>query len=62
MFRRLFHLHHQLDDDGRTRKSDAIRFLIEAWESPNADVVRKASGIDEDAHGNPDDDNNNDAD
>jgi hypothetical protein len=51
--RRLFHRHHLLSDDGRTRKSDAICFLIEAWESLGVDVVRKAWGIYEDVLGDP---------
>jgi hypothetical protein len=44
MCKRFFYRHHELYDDGRTWKPDAIRFLIEAWEFLNADVVRKAWG------------------
>jgi hypothetical protein len=61
-WRKLFHHHHQFYDDDRTRKPDAIRFLIEAWESLNADIARKVWGIYEDVHGGPDDDESDDPD
>jgi hypothetical protein len=54
--RRLFHRHYQVHEDGQTRKPDAIKFLIEAWEALTVHVLQKAWGIYEDVFGDADDD------
>jgi hypothetical protein len=58
--RRLFHRHCQMHDDGRTRKPDAIKFLIEAWEGLTIQVLQKAWGIYEDILGDAQDDEDDD--
>jgi hypothetical protein len=54
--RRLFHRHCHVHIDGKTGKPDAIRFLIEAWESLAVGVFEKAWAIYEDILGEVGDD------
>jgi hypothetical protein len=54
--RRLFHRHCQVHQDGKTGKADAIRLLIEAWESVAVGVFEKAWAIYKDVLGEAGDD------